>query len=238
MQSHTAIYRAVNGMEEKMKKSLKFIVAAVAAAALLSGCGNKGGNDSKQNTTTQNTTTAGETKIDDPNVVATMDNVNITKDIFNYFMLMNKSSMTQSTAEDIKKATLDLTKEYEIMLAKANEAGLKLEEQEAKNADAEIDEYVKSLGEGEAGTKSYQDKFGITVEAGKVLNKNLILVQNYYQGELDKIKPTDEDLKKFYEEYKSMYEQVTVKHVLFMTVDQTTGEPLPQDKQDAAKKKS
>ncbi|MDP4089284.1 MAG: peptidylprolyl isomerase, partial [Bacillota bacterium] len=67
-------------------------------------------------------------------------------------------------------------------------------------------------------------------------NANMSIIQKFYADQQTNTKMTDEELKKFYNDNLTKYQQVNVRQVLFLTIDQTTQQPLSQEKQDAAKK--
>lgn len=227
-----------------MKKYIKSLLASVLVGALLSGCGSKG-----------------DTVKDDgiKDYVATVNNQKITENEYRYFLMSIKNSIEQSNnvqdeaaskalwegklqdkpaEEYAKELALEDAKEYKILLTKAKEAGYKPNEEEVKSVNDQIDQYVASLGTGEEGNKKFKDQFSLTVEAYKAINSDMSTVQQYFTEEIEKTKLDEAELKKYYEDNKTKLEVVTVKHVLFMTVDQATMEPLPKEKQEEAKKKA
>ncbi|WP_163192788.1 peptidylprolyl isomerase [Clostridium thermarum] len=222
-----------------MKKNLTVLVAGLMLAAMLTGCG---------------------AKKTEENYVATVDKYKITEKEYTYFLMDTKNKIEQMTyiqdeadkkelwegtlgdkpaQEYAKELALDSAREFKLLLEAAKSAGYKANEEEVKNTNAELDELVASLGQGQEGVIAFEKKYGLSVDQVKAMSDDFNIIQNYYKGEIEKTKFTDEEIKQYYEENKEEYgDQVTVKHVLFMTVDQTTREPLSQEKQDEAKKKA
>lgn len=190
--------------------------------------------------------------------VASVGKQKITEDEYKFFLMSTKNSIEQNagvqsdddrkslwesklenqTVEEYAKTeALKTSTEFVILLDRAKKANFKLGDDEIKNSNDQIDSYVQSLGSGDAATNAFIAQYGLTPAKVKALNLDLSLVQKFYGEELKKITATDEELKKFYDENTQSYKKVTVKHVLFMTIDPNTNQPLPQDKQDDAKKK-
>ena len=107
----------------------------------------------------------------------------------------------------------------------------------AKKADANIAQIIKRAGSQELVERSLKVA-GVTMDelrakatddatAGAVLTREL------------KIDVSDADVKKFYDDHPSDFEQpetVEVQHILFMTMDPSTRQPLPTDQQQAKRK--
>jgi foldase protein PrsA len=219
-----------------MKKYLRVLVAGLVAGAVLTGCGTK--------------------KVEE-NYVATVDKYKITESEYKYFLMDTKNRIEQMSyvqdeagrkalwegklgdkpaQEYAKELALDSAREFRLLLENAKTTGYKVNEEEVKTTNTELDDLVAKLGQGQEGIDAFEKQYGLSVDMVKAMSSDLNIIQNYYKGEVEKTKFSDEEVKKYYEENKEQYNQVTVRHVLFMTVDQSTREPLPQDKQDAAKK--
>lgn len=229
-----------------MKKQLKILIASVIALGVIGIAGY--GVRSKIMAMTGK-----------GNYVATVGKQKITEDEYKYFLMSTKDSIEQNAgvqtdadrkalwesnvgdqkAEDfVKQQALDSSTTFVILLDKAKAANYKLGEDEIKDSNEQIDNYIKTLGAGDAGAKAFQAQYGLAPDKFKEINLNLTLAQKYYTEEMNKITVTDEELKKHFNENIDSYQQVTAKHVLLMTVDQNTNQPLPQDKQEEAKKKA
>lgn len=197
--------------------------------------------------------------VDPTGYVATLGTKKITTEYYNYFLMSAKNSIeqnagvqtdadkkalwqsavgNQTAAEYAKEQALNSSILYTILSDKAKASNYKLDETEIKTANEQVEGALTALGTGDAANKAFQAQYGLTPEKLKAVNLDLALAEKYYNEEMKKVTATDEELKKFYDENAETYEKVTVKHVLLMTIDSTTNEPLPQDKQDAAKKKA
>ncbi|MDP4091554.1 MAG: SurA N-terminal domain-containing protein, partial [Bacillota bacterium] len=235
-----------------MKKIIGLLTAALVIATVTSGCG---GN--KNQTTATGDAGASQATASTVNYVATIGDEKIPEDEFRYFLAQTKDSIeqmagatdaaTQKTfwagkigdqnAEDVAKdMALNNLVEYDIWLDKAKAANYTVDGQTTQSANTQLDTYIATLGTGEAGTKTYEKRYGITVDKTKVINANMSIIQKFYADQQTNTKMTDEELKKFYNDNLTKYQQVNVKQVLFLTIDQTTQQPLSQEKQDAAKK--
>lgn len=224
-----------------MKKYIKLILTGLMVGSVLVGCGAK--ND--------------EVKVKTEDYVATVNKEKITQSEYMYFLMgvkNNVESMNYVQDEEASKAlwagnlgdkpaeeyakeiALENAREFKLLLVAAKEAGYKADEEEVKAANEELDTYVATLGAGEEGIKKYEEQYGISVAVVKAINSDFSLVQKYYTEKLMNAQFTDAELKKFYEDNLKSYEQVRVKHVLFMTVDGATRQPLSEEKQEAAKK--
>lgn len=189
--------------------------------------------------------------------VATVAGEKITEDEYRYFLMAARNSIEQQagikgeearksfwkgnlgdqTAEEYtKKLALENAKEFKILLVKAKAAGLTVGQEETDSMNAQIDSYVKSLGTGDDGAREYERQFGMSADKVKAINPDLRLVQKFAYEELKKIQPSDEEIKKYYDENSQKYQMVTVKHILFLTRDLNTKQLLSQEKQNAAKK--
>lgn len=234
-----------------MKKALILLTTAIVAASIAVGCSS---NKNQKNNANQT-----DVQKESGNYVATLGEQKIPEDEFRYFLGMAKDNIEQraGATDDASKKTLwsgklgnqtaeefakDLAlkniQQYEIIFDKAKNEGYKADETEVKNNNSQFDTYVESLGKGEEGKKAYEKKYGISVDRAKTINSNLSVVEKYYNDQIKKLQASDEEMKKYYDENAQKYQQVTVRHVLFMTQDQSTGQALPQDKQDEAKKKA
>lgn len=216
-----------------MKKSIKTLIAVLMIGTLAAGCSSA------------------------KDYVATVNGKKITQDEYKYFLMVNKGNIEQQSGafddeskktlwtgklqdkpaeEYAKEISLESAKEFKILEEKAEAAGYKADKKELESSNKEVDDYVKTLGEGEEGKKKYEKMYGMSPDLVKKMNEDILLINKYYEEEIKKVNLTDEELKKYYEDNIDAYKTVTVKHVLFLTTDQATGEALSKEKQAAAKK--
>lgn len=150
-------------------------------------------------------------------------------------------------AEDVaKEQALDRAKTLKIQLIKAKQGNIVLDKNDLSNIktqmdkiNTDVDSYIKSTGGKDTPDKVFLQQYGVNKADFEVVFKEFMLVGKFAQEEQKKINVSDEEIKKYYDDNKDSLDQVTVRHILFMTVDPANNmQPLPQDKQDAAKKKA
>ena len=120
---------------------------------------------------------------------------------------------SKATAEDKVKAKENCDKRFEAIKTRAG-------------SDEVLDRQLKSVG--------------MTREVLKTKMMEESVAEAVIEREL-KINITDDQVKKFYDENPSKFEQaemVRASHILLMTKEQTTGEDLPADKKEAKKKQA
>jgi len=187
--------------------------------------------------------------------VAKVGSEKVTTSEYNFFLGTVKSQMEQTVqsqgadltafwsskidgkdAKEVAKTkALDEVQKFKIQLIKAKESGLKIDSTEKTDIIKKIDDQVKSIGSSQVDTQLKQT-YGITLQQYKSIILDLNLVGKYSKQEEDKIQLTDADYQDAYKAIENA-DKVTVRHILIMTVD-SSNNPLPQDKQDEAKKKA
>lgn len=190
--------------------------------------------------------------------VAKVDNLKITKQEYLVFSKFNMSQFLTSinstdvdkydwktkingntdTAKDqVKKSTLDNTQEIKIQLVKAKEAGITLDAADLKKIDEVITQRITESGSKAAAEKSIMDAYGVSLSDYKEVYKDLVITQKYISAERAKVKVSDDEIKKEYNDNKADYDKVTVTHILISTVD-ANGAPVSAGKKAEAKKKA
>lgn len=134
-----------------------------------------------------------------------------------------------------KNKAIDKLHELKILLINAKKEKYKLEEADLTQIKATVDELIKSEGAGkrEDADKKVKEKFNVSIDEYEAIYKDYYLAYNRYAGDIVKgMTVTDEQIKARYDKDEPKYntEMRTVKHVLIMTQDQATGQPLPADK--------
>ncbi|NLY43934.1 MAG: hypothetical protein GX066_08205 [Clostridiaceae bacterium] len=239
-----------------MKKLLILGIVVVMVSSAVTGC------NSSQKTNDQQTSieqTTNDKASGSENYVATVGEYGITEGEFKYFLASTKLFMEQQAGvydeesrkqfwegkvEDVpakelaKQITLNSIKEFKVLLSKAKEAGTKLDDSEIEATNQQLETFIQMLGDGETGKQEFERMYGVSVDEVYKINPDIALVQKFNHEKMHELEPTEEEARKFYEDNIEYYELVTVRHILFLTTDAETGEPLPQDKQDEAKKKA
>lgn len=139
--------------------------------------------------------------------------------------------------EVAKNNALIYAKEYKIYTTKAKESGITLNEDELKNIENVFAQFISREGGNVAAEKKITDAYGINLAQYKDFYKNNTLINKYIIETQKNAKIPEEDIKSYYDKNIEMFNQVTVKHILFSTVDESR-KPLAEDKQAEAKKKA
>jgi len=188
--------------------------------------------------------------------VATVDNLKITKQEYVVFSKVNMNQFLTSISnkttidkydwntplngeaikEQIKKETLKQMQENKIIMAKAKEAGIKLEAEDLKSVDTAINQ---QYGDEATAKTAIQNTYGVTLADFKELYKGLSLQQKYFstQRTNSKITVADDEVKKYYDANKKEFNKATVTHIVISTVD-SNGAPVSAGKKNEAKKKA
>lgn len=189
--------------------------------------------------------------------VAIINNIKVTK---SEYMLFSKARMNQFLADNtgnttadkynwtakingkiareiVKKQALDDIQEIKIQLAKAKEAGIKLDADELKSIDAVINQHIAESDGEEAAEKKIKAAYGVSLSEYKKIYADLVLSQKYINSEVRKITVPDSEVKEYYAGHKEDFDKVTVTHILLSTVD-SNGLTLSADKKAEAKKKA
>ncbi|MBE7054189.1 MAG: hypothetical protein E7391_07950 [Ruminococcaceae bacterium] len=180
-----------------------------------------------------------------PISVGTINGIEITDDVYAYFMHVMEQDVLQSSGAtdynafwDTKDANgkkgIDVlresTREYIVSLcvlnAKAKDFGIALTEEEKAQIDTQIANERKAMGE-----KTFKEqlkKFGATEDTLKRVNELELIADKVTQ----KLTETDDRLQITDEEataYITEKGYITAKHILFNTTNPETGEPLSDE---------
>ncbi len=190
--------------------------------------------------------------------VATVAGEKITKEEYTFFLSSVKQQMEATTpdassdpnkiwttkidgkdAKDVAKdRALDDAKEFKIQLIQAKNSKVTLEKADMDKINTQMDQLVNAQGGKTKVEADIQKTFGISLDQYKAVYKDYVLIDKYMQQQEKEIQPSDEDTKKYYNDnMEKAGEITTVIHVLFLTQD-NQGKPLPDDKQQEAKKKA
>jgi foldase protein PrsA len=145
----------------------------------------------------------------------------------------------ETNAAKAKNQALDTLKELKVLLIKAKEEMIQLNNDDLTSIKSFMDETIQNEGGGDKAKaqESIASRYGISLEEYETLYKSSYLAYGKYgNGALKKIEVSDKDLKDFYDKNTANYDNVTVKHVLILTTDEKTGQDLPADKLEEKKK--
>ncbi|WHH57607.1 peptidylprolyl isomerase [Petroclostridium sp. X23] len=219
----------------RVKALARVLSAVLMFSFILSGCGN----------------------VDINKEVATINGEKITVREFNFFLWTVKERM-QLEAQNANvenfwdteiegKKAIDVAKEKaleaavsnKIQMQKAKEMGITLTDEDSKQITEEKKQYVEGWGGKENYQKLLKEK-GMTDKSFTEILEKLKLSEKLYNkviGEGTEYNISDSEIQAYYDANKQMFykPQVKAKHILLKTVDKDY-QPLPQEKQDEAKK--
>ncbi|WP_010246298.1 peptidylprolyl isomerase [Acetivibrio cellulolyticus] len=198
--------------------------------------------------------------VNSTNYVATIKGEKITTDEFNFFLGSTKTEMetnanvdkTSETAlnefwntkvegvparDYAKQQALDSAKEFKIQYIKAKEKGLKLEEGDLKDVKSTLDNIKSGMSSNYGGDKLGEEEFKKTYNIGydryENILKDLMLVYKYVEGELPTFSVSETEMKDYYKKSASAVDTVSVRRIMFATVDLQTGKEFTeQEKKD------
>lgn len=132
-----------------------------------------------------------------------------------------------------KKKALESARELRVQVVKANEQGIKLEKSEIDRLGQTIARYYdgESGGKAEADKRSLRDN-GVKIDELKKIYKDIMLVQKLYAKETEAMKITEEEIRKYYDENKQLFEKATVRHILVASKE----DDAEESKKEAEKK--
>lgn len=151
------------------------------------------------------------------------------KSIIANFISQNSSSLTikeniwdtvidGSTAATIaKQMALDHCKEQAIFLSKAKENKVVLSKEDLAKVDNSISQIIKQEGSKEAAEKKLQEYYGISLAEYTQYIKEFELANKNLLQEINKIPISEDEILKTYENNKSSFDKVTVKHILLLS---------------------
>jgi len=152
----------------------------------------------------------------------------------------NTTSDGETLKDTLKNNTLQRLKENKILLIKAKENGTKLSSDDKDYITQTIDYIVENNFGGKRieADKALKEQYGITLSKYENILADSILIENFLYSELDRLTPSDEEVSKYFEENKADMDTVSVRHILFMTVDSTTGASLSENEIKAKEQKA
>ncbi len=238
----------------KFLKIVLFILVFVFAFNL-SACSSKLANNSSADNSEEDKTASGD-------YVGTIAGEKINVPEFKFYLGISKNDMlTQAgvNAEDknavkafwesksdngtnadaVKNKSLDLIKELKILLIKAKEDKVQLDNNDLKNVKSFIDSAIQEEGGGDKAKAEdkIKETLGINLSQYESIYKDYLLAYTKYgNASVDKVEISDKEIRDYYDKNLQNYDKVTVKHILLLTQDNTTGQALTADKVAEKKK--
>lgn len=150
----------------------------------------------------------------------------------------NKKIDGEDPKEKAKKDALDQAKEFKLQLIKAKDSKISLTQDELKKINTDIDNYTSGKTTSEA-NKAFLEQYGINKDEFKKVYTSYMTIEKYRTDRTKNIAVSEDEAKQFYDKNKDQIDNVTVRHVLFLTAERQadgTMKKLPDDKVAAAKK--
>ncbi len=138
-----------------------------------------------------------------------------------------------------KNRTLDQLKEFKILLIKARENKVELAKEDLDTIKSAVDEIITSEGNGNkaAASASIKKKYGISLASYEAIYKDYMLAYGKFaKSESDKLQPSDNEIKEFFDKNKNMYGDATISQIKINIMDPATNTPLTEDKLGDKKK--
>lgn len=133
--------------------------------------------------------------------------------------------------ETAKNKTLETLEEINVLLLRAQEEKVQLEQGDLQKVKAHMESVIKTEGQGDKAKaeKTINAKYGVSLAEYESIYKDYMLAYNKYGSRLtSKIKISDDDIKKHYEENIDKYDKVTVKHILLTTKQSASATASPE----------
>ncbi len=193
------------------------------------------------------------------NTVATVNGEKISKAEFTMYMLMFREQLESGqtfstdaarqsywqtqisggeTLEAITKNNiLDYLREQKTAIAKAKDEGISLTDEEGEYAKSQVQSIIDEYFSGKRldADKAYMEYYGVTLAQYEKFMQYDILSQKYKSMLSDNLVPPTKEVTDRYAADESLYDTVTVRHILYLTTDTSTGVALTEDKVAAAK---
>lgn len=140
----------------------------------------------------------------------------------------NEDNMTLA-----KNKTIESIKDLKILLYKAKEEKVQLNNEDLSEVKSFVDSAIQQEGDGDKAKaeSKLKETLGVTLAQYEAIYKDYLLAYMKYANEFyTKVDITDDEIKDYFNKNTDMFNKVVVKHCLLLTQDQTTGQPLSEDK--------
>ncbi len=129
------------------------------------------------------------------------------------FLTQKSQDGKQTMGELMRQNTLDNLVRFEIYKQDAESKGIKIAD---KDVDAEYKKMVDMYG-GEDKMQETLKENNLTVDKMKEYMKTNLLMQQYQEKMMKDMEPTEEELKKYYEDHKDEFKTAEASHILVKT---------------------
>lgn len=147
-----------------------------------------------------------------------------------------ESDVESEKREDVvKRECLEDLIEIKILVSKAKEENVQLDELDNAEIDELLRQYIETNGGEHLAEITLQNSFGMTLEDYRKINEEFVLSSKYKKEATKKIEIDMEDLKKYYNDNIDEVEMVTIKYILILTETYLDEEPMTEE--EIAKKR-
>lgn len=147
-----------------------------------------------------------------------------------------ESDVEGEKREDVvKRECLEDLIEIKILVSKAKEENVQLDELDNAEIDELLRQYIETNGGEHLAEITLQNSFGMTLEDYRKINEEFVLSSKYKKEATKKIEIDMEDLKKYYNDNIDEVEMVTIKYILILTETYLDEEPMTEE--EIAKKR-
>lgn len=140
------------------------------------------------------------------------------------------SSEGEAVLEYVRGSAMDTCVLYRLVETKANEMGCGLTAEDLAGHQADYDALMEQVG-GEKATKKWLLQIGLTEKGFEQVNQAYYFYQNLLEKFTDISPATEEEMA----DYIAEKDILKAKHILFMTIDPGTRQPLSEEEQAAKK---
>ena len=141
-----------------------------------------------------------------------------------------ESDVEGNRREDVvKRESLEDLIEMKILVSKAKEENIQLDELDNGEIDQLLEQYIEANGGEDLAKIKLQNNFGMSLEDYRKINEELVLSAKYKKEAVKKIEIDIEDIKKYYDDNIDEVEMVTIKYILILTETYLDEEPMTED---------
>lgn len=216
-------------------------------------------NSSPEPSSSASSTASSDTKNtenDSDDYIATLGSEKIMLSEFNFYLNLTKKDMLSKANIDpndanaakaywakkegnednitiAKNKTIESIKDLKMLLYKAKEEKVQLNNEDLSEVKSVVDAAIQQEGNGDKAKAEakLKETMGVTLAQYETIYKDYLLAyMKYANDSYSKVEITDKEIKDYFDKNPDMFDQVVVKHCLLLTQDQTTGQPLSDDK--------
>lgn len=192
------------------------LLMVISLAIVLAACGNKGADDegneeadtqSVEQANNQEIEFSDEEKVSEDKVVANINDVELTGEMYNLIYVQTKIQLNQfgqdiSDVDQVKELAIDGLINQEIIKQDAKRAGIHVSEEEL------ISEFEAIKSDNEDQFHAFLERYHLTEEAFKDQLQFALTHDKYIESELPPIEITDEEVEEVYHELKEDNQEI------------------------------